>query len=190
MDMKGSKTELNLMRAFAGESQARNRYTFSAQVAGDEGYRQIAKLFLETADNERAHAFQFFSLLEGGTPEFDASYPAGPVGSTVENLRAAAEGELMEWGTLYPGFAEVAEEEGFKKAAATFRKVAEVEKYHELRYRKLLANIENDRVFRKNGAILWKCEECGYIHEGIEAPRVCPVCGKPQSYFEVYCEPY
>lgn len=190
MDMKGSKTEQNLMKAFAGESQARNRYTFFAQVAAEEGYRQIADIFLETADNERAHAYGFFSLLEGGEPEFTASYPAGPVGSTAENLRAAAEGELAEWGTLYPDFAQVAEEEGFKKAAATFRKTAGVEKYHELRYRKLLANVESGKVFRKDGPMLWKCQECGHVHEGDQAPKVCPVCNKPQAYFELYCEAY
>ncbi len=190
MEMKGSQTELNLMRAFAGESQARNRYSFYAKVAVDEGFMQIANLFLETADNERAHAFSFFSLLDGGMPAFDASYPAGPVHTTVENLRAAAAGELLEWGTLYPEFARVAEEEGFKKAAATFRKVSEVEKYHERRYRKLLENVEEGRVFRKDGPTLWKCQECGYVHEGEEAPRVCPVCGKQQSYFEIYCEAY
>jgi rubrerythrin len=190
MDMKGSKTEQNLMKAFAGESQARNRYTFYARVAADEGYMQIANLFLETADNERAHAFSFFSLLDGGMPEFTASYPAGPVHTTVENLRAAAEGELAEWGALYPGFAQTAEEEGLKKAAATFRKIAEVERYHERRYRKLLVNVEAGKVFRKDGPTLWKCQECGYVHEGDEAPRICPVCTKPQSYFEVYCENY
>jgi rubrerythrin len=190
MNMKGSITEQSLMKAFAGESQARNRYTFDAAVAADEGYRQIANIFLETADNERSHAFQFFSLLEGGTPEFTASYPAGPVHTTVENLRAAAEGELLEWETLYPGFAEIAEEEGFKKAAATFRKIAGVEAYHERRYRKLLANVEAGRVFRKDGPTLWKCGECGHVHEGGEAPRVCPVCGKPQAYFEIYSENY
>jgi rubrerythrin len=190
MDMKGSKTEQNLMKAFAGESQARNRYTFFAQVAADEGYLQIADIFLETADNERAHAFGFFSLLEGGEPEFTASYPAGPVGNTAENLKAAAEGELAEWGTLYPDFAQVAEEEGFKKAAATFRKTAGVEKYHELRYRKLLANVEGGKVFKKDGKTLWKCKECGHVHEGDQAPKVCPVCNKPQDYFELYCEAY
>lgn len=190
MDMKGSKTEQNLMKAFAGESQARNRYTFYAKVAADEGYMQIANLFLETADNERAHAFSFFSLLDGGMPEFTASYPAGPVHTTVENLRAAADGELAEWGTLYPDFAQVAEEEGFKKAAATFRKVAGVEKYHERRYRKLHANVGSGMVFRKDGPTLWKCLECGHVHEGDEAPKVCPVCGKPQAFFEVYCEAY
>jgi rubrerythrin len=190
MDMKGSKTEQNLMKAFAGESQARNRYTFFAQVAADEGYLQIANLFLETADNERAHAYSFFSLLEGGEPEFTASYPAGPTGNTAQNLKAAAEGELAEWGTLYPDFAQVAEDEGFKKVAAAFRKIAGVEKYHELRYRKLLANVEEGKVFRKDGKTLWKCQECGHVHEGDQAPKVCPVCNKPQSYFELYVEAY
>ena len=151
MDMNGSKTELNLMKAFAGESQARNRYTFYAEWPPKKVYRQIANLFLETADNERAHAFCFFNLLEGGMPEFTASYPAGPVHTTAENLRAAAEGELAGVGHPVPRFCEVAEEEGFKKAAATFRKIAEVEKYHERRYRKLLANVEVNRLFRKDG---------------------------------------
>jgi rubrerythrin len=190
MNMKGSGTEQNLMKAFAGESQARSRYTFYATVAADEGYRQITNSFLETADNERSHALQFFSILEGGMPEFTASYPAGPVHTTVENLRAAADGELLEWDTLYPGFAATAEEEGFRKAAVTFRKIAGVEKYHERRYRRLSANIENARVFRKDGPVMWKCGECGHVHEGDEAPRVCPVCGKPQAYFEIYCENY
>jgi len=190
MDMKGSRTEQNLMKAFAGESQARNRYTFYAKVAEEEGYRQIADLFLETADNERAHAFGFFRLLDEGMPEFTASYPAGPVHSTEQNLLAAAEGELMEWGTLYPDFAAVAEEEGFKKAAAYFRKVSEVERYHERRYRKLLANVAAGKVFHKDEPTYWKCDECGYVYEGADAPKVCPVCAKPQAYFEVYCEGY
>jgi rubrerythrin len=190
MDMKGSKTEKNLMKAFAGESQARNRYTFFAKVAEDEGYRQIANIFLETADNERSHAFGFFSLLEGGMPEFTAAYPAGPVHSTVENLKAAADGELEEWGTLYPDFAEVADAEGFKKVAAVFRKVTQAEKYHERRYRKLHASLTAGKVFGKGEPTLWKCQECGYVHEGPDAPKVCPLCGRPQAYFEVYCESY
>ena len=188
MDMKGSKTEQNLMKAFAGESQARNRYSFYAKVAEEEGYVQIARIFLETADNERAHAYGFFSMLEGGTPELTASYPAGPVHTTAENLRAAADGELLEWGTLYPDFSEVAEQEGFKRAAAAFRKATEAEKYHERRYRKLLASVEAGQVFSKAVSTLWKCDECGYVHEGPEAPKVCPLCGRPQAYFEVYCE--
>jgi rubrerythrin len=190
MDMRGSRTEKNLMKAFAGESQARNRYTFYAKVAEEEGYKQIANIFLETADNERAHGDGLFSLLEGGIPEFTAAYPAGPVGDTAQNLRDAADGELLEWGSLYPEFADVAEEEGFKRAAATFRKLTEVEKYHERRYRKLLALLEAGEVFRRTEPTLWKCNECGYVHEGPEAPKVCPVCGKPQSWFEVYCETY
>jgi rubrerythrin len=188
MDMKGSKTEKNLLKAFAGESQARTRYTFYADVAAEEGYMQIAEIFLETADNERAHAYNFFRFMDGGMPEITAAYPAGPVHGTAENLRAAAEGELLEWGTLYPDFAEVAEEEGFKKVAAAFRKVTEAEKWHERRYRKLLENVEQKRVFRKAEPTLWKCEECGYVHEGEEAPKVCPLCGRPQAFFEVYCE--
>jgi rubrerythrin len=190
MEMKGSQTEHNLMKAFAGESQARNRYTFYAQAAADEGYQQIGNVFLETADNERAHAYGFFSLLDGGMPELTASYPAGPLHSTAENLRAAADGELMEWGTLYPDFAQVAEDEGFKRVAAAFRRVTGAEKYHERRFRKLLANVEANEVFRKAGPTLWKCGECGYVHEGPEAPKVCPLCGRPQGYFEVYCENY
>jgi rubrerythrin len=190
MDMKGSKTEQNLMKAFAGESQARNRYTFYADVAEQEGYLQIAQLFRETAENERSHAFGFFSLLDGGMPEFTAAYPAGPAHTTADNLLAAAEGELLEWGTLYPDFADVAEQEGFKKAAAVFRKVASAEKYHEIRFRKLRTNVETGKVFRKDKPTLWKCAECGYVHEGEEAPKVCPLCGKPQAYFEAYGENY
>lgn len=190
MDMKGSQTEQNLMKAFAGESQARTRYTFYADKALEEGYVQIANAFRETADNERSHAHSFFSLLDGGMPELTASYPAGPVHSTAENLLAAAEGELMEWGTLYPDFAEVAEAEGFKKAAAVFRRVSGAEKFHERRYRKLLANVESGTVFKKDGATLWKCLECGYVHEGDEAPKACPLCGRPRAYFEVYGENY
>jgi rubrerythrin len=190
MEMKGSRTEKNLMAAFAGESQARNRYSFYAKVAEEEGYLQIAKVFLETADNERAHAYTFFSLLEGGMPELTAAYPAGPVHDTATSLRNAADGELLEWGTLYPDFAEVAEEEGFKRAAAAFRKATEAEKYHERRYRRLLANLEAGEVFRRVETTSWKCNECGYVHEGVEAPKVCPLCGKPQAYFEVYCENY
>ena len=190
MDMRGSKTEQNLLKAFAGESQARMRYTFYADVAEEAGYKQIANIFRETAENERSHAFGFFRLLEEGAPEITASYPAGPVHDTPTNLRNAADGELLEWGTLYPDFAKVAEEEGFRKAAAYFRQVLDVEKRHETRYRKLLANVQQDKVFRKDGATLWKCLECGHVHSGPDAPKVCPVCGKPQAYFEVFCENY
>ncbi len=190
MEMKGSRTEKNLMAAFAGESQARNRYSFYAKVAQDEGYVRIAKIFLETADNERSHAYNFWSLLEGGMPEFTAAYPAGPEHDTVQNLRDAADGELMEWGTLYPEFADVAEEEGFKKVAAVFRKTLTAEQYHERRYRKLLALVEAGQVFERTEPTFWKCDECGYVHEGTDAPKVCPLCGKPQSYFQVYCDTY
>ena len=190
MDMKGSRTEKNLMAAFAGESQARNRYTFYAAKAEEEGYVQIAKFFLETADNERSHAYNFWGLMDGGMPEVKASYPAGPERKTAQNLRDAADGELLEWGTLYPEFADVAEEEGFKKAAAVFRKTLTAEQYHERRYRKLLALVEADEVFERTEPTLWKCEECGYVHEGTDAPKVCPLCGKPRSYFQVYCDTY
>lgn len=190
MEMKGSRTEQNLMKAFAGEAQARTRYDFYARVADDEGYKQIADIFRETADNERSHAYGFFSLLEGGMPEFTASYPAGPVHDTATNLKAAAEGELLEWGTLYPDFSRVAEEEGFKKVAAVFRNVLAVERRHEQRYRKLLENMEKGLVFKKEAPTRWKCLECGHLAEGPEAPKVCPVCGKPQGWFEVFCENY
>jgi rubrerythrin len=190
MEMKGSKTEQNLMKAFAGESQARNRYTFFADVAEEAGYKQIANIFRETADNERAHAFLFFGLLEGGMPEFTADYPAGPVQDTATNLKAAADGELLEWGTLYADFASIAEEEGFKKVAATFRKILGVEKRHETRYRKLLANVQEGKVFKKDNPTLWKCMECGHVAEGSEPPKICPVCGKPHTWFEVFCENY
>lgn len=188
--MKGSRTEQNLMKAFAGESQARNRYTYYASVARKEGYVQIANLFQETADNEKEHAKVFFKLLQGGRVEFTATYPAGGVGTTADNLLAAAEGEKEEWGTLYPEFAAVAEEEGFPQVAAAFRKIAEVEAYHERRYRKLLANVEAGKVFTKDAKTLWKCNNCGYVHEGGSAPKVCPACSHPQDYFEVWVEAY
>jgi rubrerythrin len=188
MELKGSRTEQNLMKAFAGESQARNRYTYYSSIARDEGYVQISNLFLETANNEKEHAKVFFKHLDGGTVEFTASYPAGPPGDTAANLAAAAEGELEEWGTLYPEFAAVAQEEGFRKVAASFRKIAEVEAYHERRYRKLLANLEGGTVF--SGAEHWKCENCGYVHTGPGAPSTCPTCDHPQSYFERWVEAY
>jgi rubrerythrin len=190
MDMKGSRSEQNLMKAFAGEAQALTRYTFYASVADQEGYLQIANIFRETAMNEQAHAYGFFSLLEGGMPEFTAAYPAGPVHDTKVNLRSAAEGELLEWGTLYPDFARVAEEEGFKKVAATFRKVLAVERRHEERYRRLLANVEEGRVFKRDEPAEWKCLWCGHVAHGTEPPKVCPVCGKPQGYFELLAENY
>ena len=190
MELKGSRTEKNLLAAFAGESQARTRYTFFAGVAKKEGYEQISSIFQETADNEKEHAELFFKLLKGGTVEITASYPAGIIGTTSENLKAAAEGEKLEWGTLYPNFAEVAEEEGFKDAARTFRMIAKVENYHERRYRKLLANVEQGKVFKKDAPIKWKCRNCGYVHESSEAPVRCPVCDHARSYFEVWCENY
>jgi rubrerythrin len=190
MELKGSRTEKHLLAAFAGESQARNRYTFFASVARKEGYEQMSAIFQETANNEKEHAELFFKLLKGGTAEITASYPAGIVGATSENLEAAAEGEKLEWGTLYPNFAETAENEGFKEVAGTFRMVAKVEYFHERRYRKLLANVVQGKVFKKDTSIKWKCRNCGYVHEGKEAPESCPVCDHARSYFEVWCENY
>lgn len=190
MELKGSRTEKNLLAAFAGESQARNRYTFFASVAKKEGYEQISAIFQETADNEKEHAQLFFNHLKGGNVEITAIYPAGITGTTAENLKAAAEGEKLEWGTLYPNFAEVAEEEGFEDVAKTFRGVARVESYHERRYRKLLANVEQGKVFKKDSPIMWKCRNCGHVFEGTEAPDKCPVCHHDRSYFEAWCENY
>ncbi len=190
MELRGSETEKNLMRAFAGESQARNRYSYYSSIARDEGYVQIAALFQETADNEKEHAKVFFKLLEGGMVEFNAMYPAGPAGTTAENLLAAAEGEKDEWSALYPDFAEVAEKEGFKKIAASFRNIAKVESWHEKRYRKLLENVQQSTVFKKQDSARWKCGNCGYVHEGPEAPGTCPACSHPQAYFELWAEAY
>jgi len=190
MEFKGSKTEKNLLAAFAGESQARTRYTFFASVAKKEGYEQISAIFQETADNEKEHAQLFFKHLKGGMVEITAAYPAGIEGSTAENLKAAAEGEKLEWGTLYPGFGEIAEEEGFRDAAKTFRMVAKVESYHERRYRKLLANVEQGHVFDRESPNKWKCRNCGYVFEGSKAPEKCPVCEHPRSYFELWSENY
>jgi rubrerythrin len=190
MELKGSKTEKNLLKSFAGESQARTRYTFFASVAKKEGYEQISAIFTETADNEKEHAELFFKYLEGGDVEITAAYPAGVIGTTAENLKAAAEGEKMEWGTLYPDFAEVAEKEGFPEIANTFRMVAQVEEKHERRYRKLLANVKQGKVFKKDKIIRWKCRNCGHVYEGSEAPERCPVCDHARSYFEVLCENY
>jgi rubrerythrin len=190
MDFKGSQTEKNLLAAFAGESQARNRYTFAASVARKEGYEQISAVFQETADNEKEHAQLFFGHLQGGTVEITAAYPAAKTAGTAENLKAAAEGERFEWTMLYPNFGEVAEKEGFKAAANTFRMIAKVEVQHEKRYQKLLANLQQGAVFKKQAPTKWKCRNCGYIHEGAEAPGVCPVCNHPQSYFELQAENY
>ena len=190
MDFEGSNTEKNLLAAFAGESQARTRYTFFASVAKKEGYEQIAAIFQETADNEKEHAKLFFKHLKGGMVEVKAAYPAGVIASTAENLKAAAEGEKLEWGTLYPNFADVAEQEGFSDVARTFRSVAKVEANHERRYLKLLENVKQRKVFKKDKPIKWKCRNCGYVYEGSEAPEKCPVCSHPRSYFEVWCENY
>jgi len=190
MEFKGSKTEKHLLEAFAGESQARTRYTFFASAARKEGYEQIAAIFEETSDNEKEHAKLFFKHLQGGMVEITAAYPAGVIASTAENLKAAAEGEKLEWGTLYPNFAEVAEEEGFSDIARTFRAIAKVEAYHERRYLKLLENVTKGKVFKKDKPIKWKCRNCGFVFEGAEAPEKCPVCSHPRSYFEVWCENY
>ena len=190
MKLKGSQTEKNLLAAFAGESQARMRYSFFSSEAAKEGYEQIAGIFLETSDNEREHAKLFFRLLPGGMAEITASYPSGTIGSVAGNLLAAAEGEKLEWGTLYPGFGDVAEKEGFKDAADTFRHIATVEAYHERRYRKLLSNVRNDTVFSRESVIRWKCRNCGAVVEGKEAPVVCPVCAHPRAYYELWVENY
>jgi len=190
MTIKGTRTEQNLLKAFAGESQARNRYTFFASAAKKEGFEQISGLFLETAENEKEHAKVYFKHLEGGDTEITASYPAGKLGTTAENLLAAAEGELMEWGTLYPDFAKTADEEGFPAVAESFRQIAKVEAHHEARYRKLLENVSGYHVFRKDGAVMWKCRNCGYVFEGPEAPRECPACHHPQAYYELFVEAY
>jgi rubrerythrin len=188
--IKGTQTEKNLLKAFAGESQARNRYTYAAGVARKEGYRQIEALFLETAENEKEHAKRFFKFLEGGPAEITATYPAGKLGSTAENLTAAAEGEHEEWTELYPAFAKVADAEGFKEVAAAFNLIARVEKEHEARYRKLLENVQGGKVFVKDAPVRWVCRNCGYVHQGKGAPSMCPACMHPQEYFEVLAENY
>ena len=188
--LKGTQTEKNLLAAFAGESQARNRYTFFASKAKKEGYEQISAFFKESAGNEKEHAEIFYKHLQGGEVEIIAGYPAGVIGTTEENLLAAAEGEKMEWGTLYPDFAETATEEGFPMVAHSFREIGKVEVYHEKRYRKLLENVEKKQVFKKDKAVKWKCRNCGYVHEGKEAPDVCPACQHPKSYYELWVENY
>ncbi|MBN2803422.1 MAG: rubrerythrin family protein [Deltaproteobacteria bacterium] len=189
-NIRGTETEKNLLKAFAGESQARNRYTYFASIARKEGYKQIEALFLETAENEREHAKRFFKFLEGGDLEITASYPAGKLGTTVENLKAAAAGENEEWTELYPAFAKTAKDEGFPEIAAAFTTIAKVEKEHEARYLKLAANIENGTVFKKDETVLWKCRNCGYVHEGPEAPEMCPACLHPKAYFEIKEDTY
>jgi rubrerythrin len=190
MRLKGTRTEKNLLAAFAGESQARNRYTFFASVAKKEGFEQIAAVFLETAENEKEHAKRFFKFLEGGMVEMTASYPAGRIGTTAENLKAAAEGEHEEWTKLYPGAAEIADQEGFPDVAAAFQYIARVEVEHEKRYNTLLENVLKGSVFRKDRPVTWKCRNCGYRHEGTEAPDICPTCLHARSFFELYAEQY
>ncbi|MBE0501645.1 MAG: rubrerythrin family protein [Desulfuromonadales bacterium] len=188
--IKGTRTEKNLLAAFAGESQARNRYTYFASVARKEGYMQIEALFIETAENEREHAKRFFKFLEGGMAEITATFPAGVIGNTAENLKAAADGEKEEWTALYPGAAKIAEEEGFPLIAQAFRAIAKVEAKHEARYRKLLTNVETGQVFKKETVVAWKCRNCGYVHEGSSAPDSCPACLHPQKHFELHIETY
>jgi rubrerythrin len=188
--LKGTQTEKNLLAAFAGESQARNRYTYFASVAKKAGYEQISAIFLETAENEKEHAQVYFKHLHGGMVEITAMYPAGIIGTTEQNLKEAAEGEKAEWGTIYPEFAVMAKKEGFPDIARSFQQIAEVEAHHERRYRKLLANLENKQVFKKEKVMKWKCRNCGYVHEGKEAPNLCPACQHPQAYYELWTEPY
>jgi len=188
--LKGTKTEQNLLKAFAGESQARNRYTYFASQARKDGFIQIANIFEETAGNEKEHAKIFFEYLEGGDVQITAAYPAGMIKDTKTNLKAAAAGENMEWTTLYADFAAVAKKEGFTAIANSFKQIAEVEKFHESRYRKLVANIAAGKVFKKKGKTFWHCTNCGYIHEGTEAPAICPACKHPQSYYELLAENY
>jgi rubrerythrin len=188
--LKGSKTEQNLLAAFAGESQARNRYSFAASVARKEGFEQISSLFLETADDEKQHAKLFFKHLKGGEVTVTASYPAGVDGDTLAHLRAAAAGERHEWTTLYRGFAEDAVQEGLRDVAETFRQVAAVEEWHERRYNKLAESLEKKSFFKKPHKALWKCRECGRVVEAFEAPLKCPTCAHPQAFFELYAENY
>lgn len=190
MSLKGTKTEKNLLASFAGESQARNRYTYFASAAKKEGYEQISAIFLETADNEKEHAKKFFRSLEGGEAEITASFPAGVIGNTAANLKASADGENYEWTILYKEAEETARKEGFNKIADLFKEIGKVESHHEIRYRKLLKNIQDGKVFKKDIIVKWKCRNCGYVHEGKEAPAECPACAHPKDYYEVLCENY
>ena len=190
MGLKGSKTEKNLLKAFAGESQARNRYTYFAGQANKDGFKQIQAIFEETANQEKEHAKRFFKQLEGGEVEIQAAFPAGVIGTTAENLREAAAGENFEWTDLYPSFAKVAREEGFDKVAAIFEAIMVAEKQHEKRYLDLLANVEAGKVFKKDKPVVWRCRNCGYLHEGSQAPNECPACVHPQAHFELLGENY
>ncbi len=190
MSLRGTQTEKNLLAVFAGESQARNRYTYFASKARKEGYRQIAAIFEETANQEKEHAEREFKFLEGGNVEIQASYPAGVIGTTLENLKAAAAGEHYENTEMYPGFAEIAEKEGFTEIAAVFRKIAVAEKRHEQRYLVLAGNIETGTVFKREKPVRWVCRNCGYVHEGTEPPEVCPACAHPKEYYEIEAANY
>jgi rubrerythrin len=187
-NIKGTKTEKNLLTAFAGEAQARNRYDYYASVARKEGYVQISAIFAETANQEKEHAKRLFKFLEGGEVEIQADFPAGVIGTTAENLQAAAAGENYEWTDMYPAFARVAREEGFTEIAGVFEAIAVAEKQHEKRYKELLANVEAGKVFKKDQVVTWRCRNCGYLHEGEEAPELCPACAHPQAHFEVLAE--
>ncbi len=188
--LKGAKTEKNLLAAFAGESQARNRYTYFASAARKEGFEQIANIFTETAENEKEHAKVFFKHLEGGDVEITATYPAGVIKDAKSNLEAAAAGENLEWTTLYSDFAQAAKSEGFPEISRSFEQIAKVEKFHESRYRKLISNISNKEVFKKKSSVKWHCINCGHVFEGAEAPKDCPACKHPQSFYEVLQEDY
>ena len=188
MQLKGSKTERNILTAFAGESQARNRYTYFASQAKKEGFEQIAFIFEETANQEKEHAKRLFKLLKGGDVEIQAAFPAGVIGKTAENLKTAAAGENYEWTDMYPLFAKVAREEGFRDIASIFESIAVAEKQHEKRYLGLLANVERGTVFKKDGPVVWRCRNCGYLHKGVEAPDECPACDHPQAHFELLAE--
>ena len=186
--VKGTKTEKNLLASFAGESQARNRYTYFAGKARKEGYEQIAAVFDETANQEKEHAKRFFSYLEGGELEITAAYPAGVIATTGLNLKAAAEGEKMEWTVLYPAAAKIARQEGFEPIAKLFELVSVAERQHEKRYRGLLTNVDANKVFQKDQSVVWRCLNCGYLHEGLDAPAACPLCAHPQAFFELLAE--
>ncbi len=188
--LNGTKTEKNLLKAFAGESQARNRYTYFASQARKEGYEQIAAIFEETAENEKEHAKVFFKYLQAGDIEITAAYPGGVIGKTKENLLAAADGEKMEWGSLYPDFAKTAEQECFLDIARSFSFIAKVEASHEKRYRNLYNNVKENLVFKREKKVKWKCRNCGYVHEGTEPPQQCPACQHPQAYYELFVETY
>ena len=188
--IKGTKTEQNLLKAFAGESQARNRYTYFASAARKEGFEQIGNMFIETAENEKEHAKVFFKYLEGGDVQITATYPAGIIKDTKSNLEEAAAGENLEWTTLYADFAKIAKDEGFDEVARSFDQISKVEKFHESRYRRLINNIANNEVFKKKAPVQWHCINCGHVFEGMEAPKQCPACKHPTAYYEVLAQNY